>query len=390
MSTNLKIAIIGAGLGGLPAAKLLQARGISVTIYEQAPSFARLGAGINLGPNVMKVMREIGVEERLLDIGIQPAAWTSREWNTGAVQFELPLYPTAAEKYGAPYLLVHRGDFHKLLTETVDPGTIVFGKKLIGLDDGDKGVTLSFEDGTTAQADIVIGADGINSTVREAFLGPEEPRYTGFVAHRAIFPASMLDKPIPHDLTKWWAGETHDAKDDRHCLVYYLTGKRDEIYIVSGVPDPDWDSGVSFVEADLDEMIAAFDGFHEDLMQVLRACPQATKWPLLDREPLPLWHSGNVVLLGDACHPMKPHMGQGAAMAAEDAVILVRCLEHFGWEDVRSAFKMYEQSRKARTSDVQHHSYQNKWLRHDTDPSWVFAYDPFEVDLGIEAGRAAA
>lgn len=388
MTNTPRIAIIGAGLGGLPAAALLQARGLEVNIYEQASSFTRLGAGINLSPNVMKVMREIGIEQRLLQIGIKPGSWTSREWDTGHTQFELPLSDVADELYGGPYLLIHRGDFHAVLTETVTPGTISFGKRLVGMEESATDVTLTFDDGSSATADVVIGADGINSTVREVLLGPEEPRYTGFVAHRAIFPAELVKAPLPFDLTKWWFDDSHEHDDDRHCLVYYLTRARSEIYIVSGVPDPDWNSDVAFAEADLDEMIAAFDGFHEDLMQVLQACPAATKWPLFDRDPLPLWSSGRVVLLGDACHPMKPHMGQGAAMAAEDAVILVRCLEQYGWEDLNGAFKLYEASRKARTSEVQRHSYLNQWMRHETDPDWVFGYDAMTQALGELASTA--
>ncbi len=386
MTSGLPIAVIGAGLGGLPAAALLQARGQRVVVYEQAPGFSRLGAGINLGPNVMKVMRAIGVEDRLVSIGIEPGCWANREWNTGRMQFALPLGDDCRHRYGAPYLLIHRGDFHEILTTTVTPGTIRFSKKLVGLEECGDRVVLGFADGSTETAAFVIGADGINSRVRETLLGPEEPIYTGFVAHRAIFPRHLVRAPIPHDLTKWWSDDQHEADDDRHILVYYLTRKRDEIYIVSGVPDPDWDSDVSFIEADLDEMIAVFDGFHDDLMQVLYACPAATKWPLLERKPLLLWSSGRIVLLGDACHPMKPHLGQGAAMAAEDAAILVRCLEAFGFKDLKAAFDLYEASRKARTSDVQHHSHLNKWMRHETDPGWVFGYDPMNQELGIPAG----
>ena len=143
------------------------------------------------------------------------------------------------------------------------------------------------------------------------------------------------------------------------------------------------------MDADLDEMISVFDGFHDDLMQLLYACPAATKWPLFDRKPLPLWSEGRVVLLGDACHPMKPHLGQGAAMAAEDAVILVRSLEKYGYEDLKSAFNLYETSRKARTSDVQYHSYHNQWMRHVTNPDWVFGYDAMAQELGVEAGTAS-
>jgi 6-hydroxynicotinate 3-monooxygenase len=388
MAKNARIAIIGAGLGGIPAAAMLRARGQNVTIYEQAPAFARLGAGINLGPNIMKIMREIGIEDQLRQTGIEPNSWANREWNTGRMQFEFMMKGELGRDYGAPYMLIHRGDFHAILAQAVPPETVQFGKRLIGIDEKESVVELSFDDGTTAEADIVIGADGINSMVRELILGPEEPTYTGFVAHRAIFPRALIKAPLPHDFTKWWSDDTHEAADDRHILVYYLDRTREEIYIVSGVPDRNWDSGVSYVDADLDEMIDVFDGFHDDLMQVLYACPAATKWPLFDRKPLPLWSQGRVVLLGDACHPMKPHLGQGAAMAAEDAVILVRCLEQFDYEDLKGAFALYETSRKARTSDVQHHSYKNQWMRHETDPDWVFGYDAITQELGVGAGVA--
>lgn len=386
MTSHQRIAIIGAGLGGIPAAAMLQARGQNVTIYEQAPAFARLGAGINLGANIMKIMRELGIEDELCEIGIEPKSWANREWNSGDMQFEFMLKGEGVHDYGAPYLLIHRGDFHEILQKTLAPGTVQFGKRLIGIDETESTARLSFENGTVAEAEIVIGADGINSTVRELILGHEEPTYTGFVAHRAIFPRSLVKAAIPHDLTKWWSDHNHEANDDRHILTYYLDRGREEIYIVSGVPDPNWDSGVSYVDADLDEMISVFDGFHDDLMQVLYACPAATKWPLLDRDPLPLWSTGRVVLLGDACHPMKPHMGQGAAMAAEDAAVLVRCLEHFGFEDSKAAFDLYEVSRKARTSDVQRHSRENQWMRHHTEGDWVYAYDPITQELGVPAG----
>ena len=137
----------------------------------------------------------------------------------------------------------------------------------------------------------------------------------------------------PPDFTKWW---TDDAHDDTHIVVYFLDRHHEEIYFVTGVPEAHWDHGLSFVEADLDELRAAFVGFHPEVQRLLEICPGATKWPLFDREPLPFWGSGRIVLIGDACHPMKPHMGQGAAIAIEDAAILVRCLEHVD-DDYESA-----------------------------------------------------
>ena len=288
MKNGARIAIIGAGLGGIPAAALLQARGQNVSVFEQAPEFARLGAGINLGPNIMKIMREIGIEDRLRSIGIEPDSWASREWNTGRMQFEFIMKGPLGRNYGAPYLLIHRGDFHEILTETISPGTIQFNKRLIGMDEKEAAMHLSFDDGTTEEAEIVIGADGINSMVRELILGPEEPTYTGFVAHRAIFPRSLIKGPVHHDFTKWWSDDSHEADDDRHMVVYYLDRSRDEIYFVSGVPDPDWPGGTSFMDADLDEMISVFDGFQR---------PDATPVCLPRRNKMAIVRSQAVTLM---------------------------------------------------------------------------------------------
>lgn len=372
MEPKAKIVIAGAGLGGTVAGALLKQRGFNVRIFEQAPEFTRLGAGINLGPNVMKILRAIGVEDRLLEIGIRPITWVSRQWDTGRTIFEYPLRDAAEARFGAPYLLIHRGDFHEVLTQAV-PGTIAFGKRLIEIDQRADVVHLSFEDGDSVQADILIGADGINSRVREVLLGPELPTYSGYVAHRSIFPAELLGDIKPADITKWWSDAAHG---DTHIVVYYLDLHRKEIYFVTGVPEPHWSSGTNFVQADLAELRAAFTGFHPEVQRLLEVCPRATKWPLYDRPPLPVWSQGRIVLLGDACHPMKPHMGQGAAIAIEDAAILVRCLERAG-DDYSAAFKMYEDSRKDRASLVQQHSRANKWLRDPMDPGWVFEYDAF-------------
>jgi 6-hydroxynicotinate 3-monooxygenase len=219
----------------------------------------------------------------------------------------------------------------------------------------------------------VIGADGINSRAREVLLGPELPIYSGYVAHRCIIKGSLLGDLKPADLTKWWSDDAHY---DTHIVIYYLDRQYDEIYFVTGVKEADWDYGLSYIDADMDELRAAFAGFHPEVQTLidLAEARDCTKWPLFERDPLPLWSRGRIVLLGDACHPMKPHMGQGAAIAIEDAAVLVRCLEHFK-DDYAAAFKLYENSRKDRASLVQKHSRENKWMRDPMDPSWVFDYD---------------
>ncbi|MBU9189742.1 MULTISPECIES: FAD-dependent monooxygenase [Burkholderia] len=369
-----RIAIVGAGLGGTAAAALLQRSGYDVRLYEQAPSFSRLGAGIHLGPNVMKIMRRIGCEDALNAMGSHPDFWYSRDGITAEVMSQIPLGDFALKTYGASYLTVHRGDFHALMTQAVAPGTIAFGRKLTAIEDTGSEVRLTFDDGTVETADIAIGADGVNSRLREHLLGAEPPRYTGYVAHRAVFPASLLDNK-PYDMcVKWWSG-------DRHMMVYYVTEKRDEYYYVTGVPQAEWPAGVSMVDSSREEMREAFDGFHPDIQHLIDVSPSITKWPLLERDPLPLWSRGRLVLLGDACHPMKPHMAQGAAMAIEDAAMLARCLDEVGIADYANAFALYEANRAARASKVQLVSHNNTWLRTNEDPAWVFAYDVFGVPL---------
>ena len=374
------VAVVGGGLGGTLAAILLQRAGHTVAVYEQAPELARIGAGINLGSNVMRIMRHIGLEDRMNAIGLVPATGASRVWDTGQVLFQRP-YAQWAERFGAQHLIMHRGDLLDVLVSALPDGTIRFGRRLVGLDPAGPRTRLSFADGSTEEADIVIGADGVNSRVREILLGPEPPIYSGTVAYRAIFPASLLHGALPtFDSTKWWSDERLPTQEDRHFLIYYLTRQREEIYFVTGSPAPEWDGNVASVPASVAEIRACYEGFHKEVIRVIDACPAASKWPLLERRPQAVWSREGIVLLGDACHPMKPHMGQGAAMAFEDAVMLTRCIGHCG-DDSQAAFGLYEASRIGRTSRVQRESHDNTWMKHSADPAWVFGYDALAAPL---------
>ncbi|HEY2022691.1 FAD-dependent monooxygenase [Paraburkholderia sp.] len=378
-----RIAIVGAGLGGTAAAALMQRAGYPVRLYEQAPAFSRLGAGIHLGPNVMKIMRRMDCEDALNVMGSHPDYWYSRDWKTGEAIAQIPLGDFALKEYGASYLTVHRGDFHALMTEAVAPGTIEFNKCLSGIEELDHEARLTFADGSVETADIVIGADGVNSKIRDHLLGAQPPRYTGYVAHRAVFAASRLGAD-PFDLcVKWWS-------EDRHMMVYYVSARRDEIYYVTGVPQAEWPAGQSVAPSSRDEMREAFAGYHPSVQKLIDATPEVTKWPLLERDPLPLWSRGRLVLLGDACHPMKPHMAQGAAMAIEDAAMLTRCLDEVGANDYANAFALYEANRAERASKVQLVSHNNTWLRTNEDPAWVFAYDVFNEPLKSPSARQAS
>jgi len=375
-----RIAVAGGGLGGVTAALLLQQAGHHVRVFEQAPQLARIGAGIALGPNVLRVMRHIGMFPEMMATGIVPERSLSREWDTGRILYERG-EAASIEAFGLPTLFMHRGDMLSILSAGLTPGTLQFGKRLVNIGTRRAGTQLIFDDGTEAETDIVIGADGINSKVREILLGPQAPTYTGFVAYRSIFPTALLgDFRISADQTKWWSDERHPAAEDRHFIVYYLTARRDEVYFVTGSPEPNWPGGVSSIPTEMAEIRRCYEGFHPEVQRVIDASPWASKWPLLERDPLPLWSRDSIVMLGDACHPMKPHMGQGAGMAIEDAAILARCIDLCG-DDFASAFKLYRANRIERTSRVQRESHANTWMKYPTDASWVFAYDPLNVPL---------
>jgi 2-polyprenyl-6-methoxyphenol hydroxylase-like FAD-dependent oxidoreductase len=369
------IAIIGAGMGGLAAAGTLRMAGFSVRVYEQAPHFERIGAGIQMMPNSMKVLRRLGIEERLRRTSFMPYSHLNRVWNTGEVMRELPMPETL---FGAPYLCMHRADLHSALASVVPPEVIFLNKKLVGLDQKSGVVTMSFADGTTAVEDAVIGADGVHSLVREIIVGPDAPIHKGRIAYRANFSSALLKgRDIGPSRTKWWG-------IDRHIVIYYTKIDRSEIYFVTSVPEPaDWITRESWsAKGDVKELRAEYEGFHADVRAVLEACPDCHKWAILEREPLPRWSSGHVALLGDACHPMTPYMAQGAAAAIEDAAILARCLEETCGEDIAGALQLYEANRKPRTSRIQAISSANTWMKGgDDDTSWLYGYDAWNIPL---------
>ena len=373
MSHPLRIGIIGAGLGGTAAAGLLQRAGFDVRLYEQAAAFSRLGAGIQFGPNVMKIMRRLGIEQAIEESACKPQYWFSRNGMTGEYLSRIALNADHA-RYGATYVTIHRGDVHQIMLDAVDKASIHFSKRLVSLTEHASGVTLAFEDGTTDEVDVVIGADGLNSCVRTALLGPEDPLFTGWVGHRAIIPAERLSGLDVEDCVKWWS-------EDRHMMAYFLDAGRKEFYFVTGEPAADWPAGVAWVPSTQEEMRRSFKGYDPLVQAYIDVADSITKWPLYTRAPLPLWHRGRVVLLGDACHPMKPHMAQGAAMAIEDAAMLARCMVEVGTDNLAACFETYRHHRMARASRVQQVSNANTWLRTDEDPFWVYGYDIYGVDL---------
>jgi 6-hydroxynicotinate 3-monooxygenase len=378
MEQKARVAVVGAGLGGLTAAGFLQRAGFAVKVYEQAPTFSRIGAGIILSANVTKVLRRLGLEDGLVAAGIKSQSYVSRAWDTGETMAEFIFDAEAERHYGGPYVHIHRGDLHAVLERGVAPGTIAFDHQLVDLKETSGAIRLVFANGATAEADIIIGADGIRSKVREFVVDPAPPQFVGVTAYRAIFPAERLNGFKIPDCTKWWG-------EDRHCLPYYLTGRRDEVYAIGVVPAQGWDGDEASVPTTRERYLESFAGFHADLQRVLQAVESVSLWPVFDRQRNDRWSSGRMVLLGDACHPMRPFMAAGGAMAVEDGAILSRCLAKF--DDPAEAFRCYEATRIPRVGKVQEISIANTWMRGPTETDWFYCYDACTASLA-ESGHS--
>jgi salicylate hydroxylase/6-hydroxynicotinate 3-monooxygenase len=372
---KLHIAIVGAGMGGLAAAAALRLKGIDVTVYEQARQFTRLGAGIQIGCNAMHVLHGLGLEARLRADTFYPRSWNNRDWQTGEQLFDIVFGPQAEAKYGAPYLLAHRGDLHAALAGAVPLDIVKLEHQLTGIEAAaSDGVRLHFANGAKVETDAAIGADGVHSVVRAALFNDDEPHFTGRIAYRTVYPARLLEGFDVGNCTKWWG-------EDRHIVIYPVKPDRSEVYFVTSQPEPGFEIESWSARGDTSVLRAAFAGFHPDVQRVVAAAPDVHKRPLVDREPLERWVEGNVALLGDACHPMTPYMAQGAAMAIEDAAILARCLEGVDRDGVAPALRRYEATRQSRTARMQLTSRQNRWGKGETDTDWVYGYNAWTAPL---------
>jgi len=369
------IGISGAGIGGLAAAIALRKLGLESVVFEQAPKFARVGADINLTPNAVLALDGLGVGDELRKTAARPTHRISRTWDTGEETSRLEMSQAAETRYGAPQLTMHRADLLAALEQAVPAATIHLGKRTVGIDEGADGITVRFEDGPSQRVDVLVGADGIHSTVRKPLLGDEYPDFTGVVAYRAVVPASRLDGvPNLGAFTKWWG-----PNPETQIVTFPLNLGRD-IFIFATTPQDSWRHESWTMPGSVEELRASYSDFHPEARALLAACDTVLKSALYVRDPLPSWSRGNVTLLGDACHPMMPFMAQGAGMAIEDAVVLARYLADTP-EAPAQALKRYEAARHDRTARVQIGSRGNNWLKEGGNADWVYEYNAWTVPL---------
>ncbi len=374
--SKLRIGICGGGIGGFSAAIALRKVGHEVEVFERAAAFNRVGADINLTPNAVFALDQLGVGEYLRKSAARPTFRISRDGKTGEETSRLPMSAAAEEKYGAPQLTIHRADLLLALQNQLPEDIVHPGMSAKSVDLTETGATIVFDDGSRRDFDVVIGADGIHSAVRAALWGKDDPKFTGIVSYRAVFPRDKApDTPDTDAFTKWW-GDTPDKQ-----IVTFPLTLGQEIFVFATTPQGDWTEEGWTLPGDVEELRAEYRDFHPDARALLDACGEVTKSALHVREPMPQWSRGHATIMGDAAHPMVPFMAQGACMAIEDAVVLARALEDAGPEDVVAALQRYEVARKPRTAQVQKNSLANDWLKKGGNADWVYGYDAWSVAL---------
>ena len=381
---GLSIGICGGGIGGLAAAIALQKFGHKVQVFEKATALNRVGADINLTPNAVFALDELGVGTYLRDKAARPTFRISRDGESGEETSRMPMSSAAEEKYGAPQLTIHRADLLEALRAQLSDDTLVLGKEAKGLAHQDGACALQFSDGTSAAFDLVVGADGIHSVVRTALWGEDQPKYTGMVSYRGTFPSEKAaGLPDTDAFTKWW-GEI----PEKQIVTFPLTQGR-EIFVFATLPQDDWTEEGWTLPGDVNDLRQAYANFHPHARALLGAVEEVTRSALHVRDPMPAWAKGHATLLGDAAHPMVPFMAQGACMAIEDAVVLARALEGTRRNGITGALARYETERKPRTARVQESSLANDWLKKAGNADWVYGYNAWATPLNeeINTGR---
>jgi len=338
-----RVAIIGGGLGGLTAAAFLQREGIDVHVYEQAPKLEEVGAGINLDTNATRVLKLLGLDKELMKFAVPlDKVWEFRQWNNGHVLYSEPF----DSDFGSPHVVIHRGDLQNVLKSAISEESISLGHRCINIEENNDGVEITFENGITVEADVLIGADGPHSVVRNAVANPTPKRFRGAI-YRSLVPMELVppSQRVP-DRTAWLG--------KRNFFMRYPVSGGKLLNIAAGVSRSKWDHSSSTVEAKVDDFLAEFADWDEDVQVMIKACPNTKLWALYDMPQLDRWSSNRITLLGDAAHFMLPYLGQGAAQAMEDAVVLSGYLKDIKkGNHVSELLTRYERMRKPRASMVQ-------------------------------------
>lgn len=389
MAQRRRIGIIGAGIGGLTAAAALVQADFEVTVFEKASSLGEVGAGLQIGPNAMRVIDALGLRQAFQDSAAEPTERVSLQWDTGALRVREPMMQRMVELYGDRYFMAHRADLHSLLLSRVPAQSIQTGAECADVRQTRNEALVQLSDGRELAFDAVIGADGIHSKVQSALFGQSNARFTGQICWRLIVPMAAFEAnrdQLPVDLNGMeytgWLGPTG------HVLFYPLRrGKL--LNIFAGRVSSDWAQESWAVHSDIDEMMRAYEGWHPAMLDIMATATEASKWGIHDRDPLPRWTDGRIALLGDAVHPMMPTLAQGAAISMEDGYALARYFAGSP-DDLPTALKAFEEERRPRAARVQMQA-REQFVNNQKVPAppplpvdWIYSHDAV---AGVAAAR---
>ena len=357
-----QVVIAGGGIGGLAAAVACAQRGVPVQLLERAAQLSEVGAGIQIGPNVTRILQAWGLGEALAQVAAFPKQLQARDAQTGQVLGSLRLGERAQALYGAPYATIHRADLQSLLhgAALAEGVQVRLGQKVHGWRETADGLEVRTADGPSLQADALIGADGVWSAVRQQLLGDAPARFTGHLAYRALVAQADLPAHLRSDQVTVWMGP-------RLHVVHYPVRSGQWLNLVAIVhgakpeQSQDWDQA-----GHTQALMQAMGAVGRDLHDRLASVPAWRQWALHDREPLSApsqMAQGRVALLGDAAHPMRPYLAQGAGMAIEDAQVLAQCLSA-GGVSVTQQLQAYAEQRWARNARVQARAIRNGRIFH--------------------------
>ena len=386
-----RIAILGGGIGGLAAAAFLRRQGLGSTVYEQASQLTEVGAGVVVAPNAVRQLRRLGVLDQLRARAVQlDVGWEFRRWEDGRILSAENLAEQCERLYAEQTYTAHRADLLTAIRSAVPVDSLVLDHPCVELEVGsesDGAHRLHFSDGTVVEADVVVGADGVHSTVRSAIFGIRPATYSGMCAFRALVPAAWAPEFARRPAQTLWIGPGHH-------LVHYPVSAGEYINVVAFAPAGGYTVESWTATATVEEFLAEFDRWDDRLTGLIRAAGTPGRWALLDRAPLTAWSAGSVTLMGDAAHPMFPFFAQGAAQAIEDAAVLAHCLAD-GLDHPAAALKRYESLRIPRTTRIQNISHGRAHINHlpdgpeqeardaeyaREDPlianGWIYGYDP--------------